>query len=162
MKLHIAAKSRRTGEPYFTYRLVESVREAGRVRQRTVVNLGRHFEVPREQWPALARRIEALVGGQSELFSQLDARWGGEEFAVILPNCRLSDAALLAEKLRALIADEAFAHVGQVTSSFGVAEWAPQESLDQWIKHADNALYAAKAAGRNSAFVHKGQPNGAH
>ncbi|WP_456129273.1 diguanylate cyclase [Thiorhodovibrio litoralis] len=81
---------------------------------------------------------------------------------MILPNCRLSDAALLAEKLRALIADEAFAHVGQVTSSFGVAEWAPQESLDQWIKHADNALYAAKAAGRNSAFVHKGQPNGAH
>jgi transposase len=68
-------KSRRTGQPYFTYRLVESVREAGRVRQRTVLNLGRHFEVPRGQWPALARRIEALVGGQSELFIDLDARW---------------------------------------------------------------------------------------
>ena len=69
-------KSRRSGEPYFTYRLVESVREAGRVRQRTVLNLGRHFDVPRAQWPALVQRIEALLGAQSDLFADaLDARW---------------------------------------------------------------------------------------
>lgn len=69
-------KSRRSGEPYFTYRLVESVREAGRVRQRTVLNLGRHFDVPRAQWPALVQRIEALPGAQSDLFADaLDARW---------------------------------------------------------------------------------------
>ncbi len=69
-------KSRRTGEPYFTYRLVESIREAGRVRQRTVLNLGRHFEVPQAQWPALAQRIEALRGGQAELFAVTsEARW---------------------------------------------------------------------------------------
>jgi transposase len=69
-------KSRRSGEPYFTYRLVESIREGGRVRQRTLLNLGCHFEVPQAQWPALAQRIEALVGGQAELFvADLDARW---------------------------------------------------------------------------------------
>jgi len=69
-------KSRRSGEPYFTYRLVESVREAGRVRQRTVLNLGRYFDVPRAQWPALVQRIEALLGAQSDLFADaLDARW---------------------------------------------------------------------------------------
>jgi transposase len=69
-------KSRRTGEPYFTYRLVQSVREGGRVRQRTLLNLGRHFELPQAQWPALAQRIEALVGGQAELFAtELDGRW---------------------------------------------------------------------------------------
>jgi len=69
-------KSRRSGEPYFTYRLVESVREAGRVRQRTVLNLGRHFDVPRAQWPALVQRIEALLGAQSDLFADaLDAHW---------------------------------------------------------------------------------------
>jgi hypothetical protein len=69
-------KSRRSGEPYFTYRLVESIREGGRVRQRTLLNLGRHFEVPQAQWPALAQRIEALVGGQAELFvADLEARW---------------------------------------------------------------------------------------
>ncbi len=42
-------KSRRTGEPYYTYRLVESIRMDQDVRQRTLVNLGRHFDVPREQ-----------------------------------------------------------------------------------------------------------------
>jgi len=69
-------KSRRSGEPYFTYRLVESIREGGRVRQRTVLNLGRYFEVPRAQWPALAQRIEALVCGQTALFAAaLDPRW---------------------------------------------------------------------------------------
>ena len=44
-----AIKSRRTGEPYDTYRLVESVRLEGSVRQRTLLNRGRHFDVPREQ-----------------------------------------------------------------------------------------------------------------
>jgi len=69
-------KSRRTGEPYYSYRLVESIREGARVRQRTLLNLGRHFEVPRTQWPALVQRIEALLSGQGQLFAtQLDARW---------------------------------------------------------------------------------------
>ncbi len=73
-------KSRRDGEPYYTYRLVESVRSDGRVRQRTLLNLGRHFDVPREQWAALSQRIEQLVGRQSELVpSQLESQW--EEMA---------------------------------------------------------------------------------
>ena len=46
------------------------------MRQRTLLNLGRHFEVPRTQWPALVQRIEALLSGQGQLFAtQLDARW---------------------------------------------------------------------------------------
>ncbi len=81
------------------------------------------------------------------------ARWGGEEFAVLLPNCGLSGAATLAEKLRAMIAEAAFAGVGTVTSSFGAAEWTTHESLDQCLKRADDALYAAKAAGRNAVCV---------
>jgi len=69
-------KSRRTGAPYYSYRLVESIREGARVRQRTLLSLGRHFEVPRAQWPALVQRIEALLSGQGQLFAtQLDARW---------------------------------------------------------------------------------------
>ena len=54
-------KSRRTGEPYYTYRLVESVRVEGQVRQRTLLNLGRYFDIPREQWAPLAQRIEQSV-----------------------------------------------------------------------------------------------------
>jgi transposase len=73
-------KSRRDGEPYYTYRLVESVRSDDRVRQRTLLNLGRHFDVPREQWAALSQRIEQLVGRQNELVpSGLEAQW--EEMA---------------------------------------------------------------------------------
>ena len=69
-------KSRRTGEPYYTYRLVQTVRIEGRVRQRTLVNLGRHFEVPREQWAPLAQRIEQLVSRQGTLIpTELDPKW---------------------------------------------------------------------------------------
>jgi hypothetical protein len=62
-------KSRRTGEPYYTYRLVESVRLEGGVRQRTLLNLGRHFDVPREQWGLLAQRIEQLLSQQNTLLA---------------------------------------------------------------------------------------------
>ena len=60
-------KSRRTGEPYYTYRLVESMRTPDGVRQRTRLNLGRHFDVPRERWAALAQRIEQLTNPQETL-----------------------------------------------------------------------------------------------
>jgi transposase len=84
-------KSRRTGEPYYTYRLVESIREGGRVRQRTLLNLGRHFEVPRAQWPALAQRIEALLGAQAELFAaELEPRWeqAAQHYAALVIRAR--------------------------------------------------------------------------
>jgi transposase len=69
-------KSRRTGEPYYTYRLVESVRIEDKVRQHTLLNLGRHFEVPREQWAALAQRIAQLVSGQLDALTPvLDGQW---------------------------------------------------------------------------------------
>jgi len=69
-------KSRRSGEPYYTYRLVESVRLEGQVRQRTLLNLGRHFDVPREQWSPLAQRIEQLTHRQGNLVPvELDAHW---------------------------------------------------------------------------------------
>lgn len=73
-------KSRDSGEPYFTYRLVESVRTAAGVRQHTLLNLGRQFPVPRAQWGALVQRIEALLGGQIDLLAEgLDPAW--EELA---------------------------------------------------------------------------------
>ena len=91
-------KSRRTGEPYYTYRLVQSVRIEGRVRQRTLVNLGRYFDVPREHWAALAQRIEQLVSRQGELIpAGLDPQW--EEAAqrysalVIRAKARLEEGA---------------------------------------------------------------------
>jgi transposase len=69
-------KSRRTGEPYYTYRLVESWRSAKGVRQRTILNLGSHFDVPKAQWGLLAQRIEALLHGQLDWIpDDLDPQW---------------------------------------------------------------------------------------
>jgi transposase len=62
-------KSRGSAEPYYTYRLVESVRTVDGVRQRTLLNLGRHFDVPQDQWSALSQRIEELLSAQSPLMT---------------------------------------------------------------------------------------------
>ena len=56
-----------TGEGYFTFRLVRGERIGGRVRQITLLNLGRHFPVRQEDWPLLCRRIEQLLQPQEAL-----------------------------------------------------------------------------------------------
>ena len=60
----------RTGsgdKSYFTYRLVRSERSGSSVRQRTLLNLGRHFDVERGDWPLLCRRIDEILAGQLRL-----------------------------------------------------------------------------------------------
>jgi two-component system cell cycle response regulator len=85
----------------------------------------------------------------------LVGRLGGEEFVVVMPETSLSDALLVAERLRVAIADEPFTlrEHGEklsVTVSVGVAmTGAGVESMDSLLKRADDALYAAKNAGRN-------------
>ena len=64
------------GEAYFTYRLVESVREGQQVKQRTLLNLGKDFAIEPEHWPLLTARIEQLLqdaeSQQVELFALAD------------------------------------------------------------------------------------------
>ncbi len=77
------------------------------------------------------------------------ARWGGEEFVVLLPHSTAAEAARLAERLRALVADCPMPAVSRISASYGVAQWQPGETLDSWFRRLDQALYRAKAAGRN-------------
>ena len=56
-----------TGEGYFTYRLVRGERIGGKVRQITVMNLGRHFPFKQDDWPLLCSRIEQLLQPQDTL-----------------------------------------------------------------------------------------------
>jgi diguanylate cyclase (GGDEF)-like protein len=78
--------------------------------------------------------------------SDVLARYGGEEFAVLLPNCDAAGAARLANELRALVpADQ--------TCSAGVATWVAGDTAHTLIARADNALYAAKRAGRNQTVT---------
>jgi len=61
-------RSSSTGEPYFTYRLVESKRVGKKVTQHTLLNLGANFELPSESWPELCTRIEQILTSQQPLF----------------------------------------------------------------------------------------------
>ncbi|MEM9313077.1 MAG: GGDEF domain-containing protein [Pseudomonadota bacterium] len=77
------------------------------------------------------------------------ARWGGEEFALIVPGVDLERARSLAESLRREIAAHDFATVGQVTASFGVDVWRGRREVHDFFKAVDAAMYRAKAGGRN-------------
>lgn len=81
------------------------------------------------------------------------ARWGGDEFVVMLPRTPAKEAWALAERLRQTIAGHGFPVALQVTGSFGVAEWQPEESAEDWFARVDSVLYAAKAAGRNQVSL---------
>ena len=74
--------------------------------------------------------------------SDVIARWGGEEFMVVLPGCNLAQAQPIVERLRVATPP------GQ-TCSAGLAEWSPGMSGQDVIREADGALYEAKAAGRD-------------
>jgi diguanylate cyclase (GGDEF)-like protein len=83
------------------------------------------------------------------------ARNGGEEFLVLLPDTDAGQAAIVAEKLRAAIAQVAVAGVdGGITLSVGIAS-IPEHAADgdQLMRNADRALYAAKTNGRNRVEV---------
>ena len=60
-------RNRTSGQPYTTHRLVQSVRVGSAVKQSTLLNLGSHFDLPKQEWPALARRIDELMQGQCPL-----------------------------------------------------------------------------------------------
>ncbi|MEO5364124.1 MAG: diguanylate cyclase [Magnetococcus sp. DMHC-8] len=92
--------------------------------------------------------LSTLVSGNLRA-SDVLARWGGEEFMIVTPDIDLEAALLLAEKLRCLIAAHAFPGVGQVTSSFGVAQFVAQDTIVTLTERADQALYQAKRLGRN-------------
>lgn len=80
------------------------------------------------------------------------ARFGGEEFVLLMPDSSLSDALAVGEVLRAAIAACPFHFKGEpvtITVSMGVAQLQPGERSELALKRADEALYRAKAAGRN-------------
>ena len=86
------------------------------------------------------------------------ARFGGEEFAIILPETALPDAARLTEDIRVQLEEKELAlnsgePIGKITASFGVAQLAPAEDSDALVQRADARLYEAKCAGRNRVAV---------
>jgi len=81
--------------------------------------------------------------------TDLVARWGGEEFMILLENTNLEGAIILAKKLRVAIEKYEFEDVSKITCSFGVTEYIKNETASDMFIRVDEALYRAKANGRN-------------
>lgn len=97
---------------------------------------------------AALQEVSRLV---KELIRKTDvlARWGGEEFMILVPNVGLETAGQLAEKLRAAIENHSFSNGIRLTVSLGVSEYHAEDTLETVCRRADEALYAAKNQGRN-------------
>lgn len=76
-------------------------------------------------------------------------RWGGEEFIVICTKTTQNDAVVLANKLKEAVTNFDFGIVGKKTASFGVSGFRENDSINELILRADNALYSAKRNGKN-------------
>ena len=87
------------------------------------------------------------------------ARQGGDEFALILPNTRASEARRLADRLRAAVGAQAVLGV-KLSASIGLASWEngggndPRVEASALLKASDDALYRAKRAGRDRVDSH--------
>lgn len=81
------------------------------------------------------------------------ARWGGEEFVLLLSQTTLTHSKRIANKLRKLVEFFEFETVGNITVSMGLVEYDTTYSVEEFIKRADNALYKAKKNGRNRVEI---------
>ncbi len=101
-------------------------------------------------------RLVALSVKQNIKTQDIACRYGGEEFAIILPHTELSEAVEIAEKIRAavmakeLVKRSTGENLGRVTISSGVAFYKPNDTVHTILARADEAMYAAKNAGRNN------------
>ena len=78
------------------------------------------------------------------------ARWGGDEFVILLPNTDINQAHGLIERMRICIQDNKFAKSENITCSFGLVELKENEDLQSFLQRADNRLYGAKDCGKNA------------
>ena len=139
-------------------RLVRHAREAGSPLALVIGDVD-HFKSFNDRWGhqtgdqvlrLVAEVMNANVKGKDVL-----SRYGGEEFAIILPETELDNAAMLADRIRRAIESRRLKKrrtdedLGLVTMSMGVASLRPMDTIETLIERADQCLYAAKREGRN-------------
>jgi len=96
----------------------------------------------------LAKTIQTHVR-ETDIF----ARWGGEEFIILLPETDKEKAFVLAENIRNEVGNFNFTKVGHITISIGITQLKDQEQQKTFIKRLDNAMYKAKQEGRNRSVA---------
>jgi diguanylate cyclase len=95
----------------------------------------------------VSNRLKGLIRPYDVL-----CRYGGEEFAVILPDTSKSEAESIGERIRDSFSTCPFPILGfseSITLSMGIATYHPDELVEAWIDRADHRLYSAKYKGRN-------------
>jgi diguanylate cyclase len=134
-------------------RELERARRMGTAVSVAIIDLD-HFKRYNDQYGHQAGdRVlkEATSAWMAEVRStDLLARYGGEEFVLLLPTCALENAIRIVERLRQV--------TPLVTCSIGVACWDFREDAKELVERADQALYAAKAAGRNQSVKAGARP----
>lgn len=110
-----------------------------------------HFKSVNDRYGHMAgdqviRRV-AMDASRELRSDDMIGRFGGEEFVIVFPHATADISMRVAERVRNAV--EAGDLNPSVTISIGVAEWASNETCDSLLRRADEALYAAKRAGRN-------------
>jgi diguanylate cyclase (GGDEF)-like protein/PAS domain S-box-containing protein len=101
---------------------------------------------------------EALISVANTLKDSLReddliARWGGEEFVIMLKNVTIDEAKTIIEKVRASVEKNKINDTISVTASFGITKYILGEDIKKTFKRVDDALYEAKKSGRNRAIL---------
>lgn len=103
---------------------------------------------------SVLKELASLVG-QSIRKSDIFARWGGEEFAILLRYSDPMAVMKVAEQIRRKIDEHSFESIVHITCSFGLSAIMPHETLETVFERADKALYRAKSDGKNVVRVEK-------
>jgi diguanylate cyclase len=104
------------------------------------------------------RQVAKVLTAQSRDMD-MPCRYGGEEFAVILPATAAAQACIVAERIRAAVEASTTVCDGKslkVTCSLGISDFASEDDVARLIRRADDALYASKKAGRNCGHWNTG------
>ena len=140
---------------YFDEKVIEEMERADRYnRYLTMIIFDLdHFKVVNDTFghpigDEVLKQTSQIAGGIIRNTDML-FRFGGEEFIILMPETDAAGAEVVAEKIRIALENNAHPVAGTVTASFGAAQRLKNESLSNWYKKADKALYCAKNQGRN-------------
>ncbi|KPZ10148.1 Sensory box/GGDEF domain protein [Pseudomonas syringae pv. viburni] len=137
-------------------RMINTARIAGKPFSFIICDID-HFKSVNDQYghPAgdsVLKSVAAILKHRIRAFD-VAARWGGEEFLILVPDSSLKQAAELAERVRKGVESLEIPEAGPVTISLGVAELSPGETAASLIQRADKVLYQAKRLGRNRVEI---------
>lgn len=96
----------------------------------------------------VVKKIKYIIRGE-DVF----ARWGGDEFILLLPNTNLESAIFVAERIRTGIESLEINQAYGVTASIGCSQWKPKEYIESWFLRTDQALYDSKNTGKNKVTI---------